>query len=461
MAPPHRSSLDRRTFLGAAGALGAAALTPTALSQFNGAPKSTGKARNVILAVSDGLSPGVLSILDLARRHTDGGASRWLQWMNEPGVSTTLVETTPAIGVRTDSAAAASAWSIGQRVVRGAISYTTDGSTPTPLFVRAKETGRRVGLVTTAKLTDATPAAMMCNAKSRAEHDNLAQQYINNGLDFGIGGGAKHFNLREVRRRGIVLAERRIDLRRAVRINKDRAVLGLLDESILPHALDREYGDLVQREAAELALAHLSESPKGFCLLFENENTDNASHANDAASLVRDLHDFEQALDVLIEFTRSRDDTLLIATTDHGCANPGFASADEPGVEQLQRMMEARRSFAWINRQFRNLPQQDQTAEVFTEIVRGALGISITDDETPYLESIIDGSPLDAYEGARNRRSVLGSIVANHFGVAFNTRHHTTDLVIATAMGPGSESLPPLCHHTDLHRVMVDALGLV
>ena len=34
------------------------------------------------------------------------------------------------------------------------------------------------------------------------------------------------------------------------------------------------------------------------------------------------------AVDVLIDFTRSRDDTLLIATTDHGCGNPGFAAAE-------------------------------------------------------------------------------------------------------------------------------------
>ncbi len=455
------NAMDRRSFLGVASvAVGAALIPPVAAAQHVKRSPQRGRAKNLIIAVPDGVSTGAISIMDLARRERDGVGSRWLALMNEPGTRTALVSTVPAVGVRTDSAAAATAWSIGERVNNSAICTTPDGRTPTPLFVRAKASGRRVGLVTTASLTDATPAAFMCNALSRGEQPLMATQLLDRGLDLGIGGGAKYVDLPEWQRRGVMCVSAASEARKAATTSLDRPMVALLDDGYLPHALDRTPDDLTQREAARLALERLADSPNGFCLVFENENTDEASHANDAASLVHDLLDFEEGLGVLIEFAQSRDDTLLIVTTDHAGANPGILTNGPKGTEQLHLLLGSQHSFKWIRNEFRAMPESDRTAEQLAWLMQEASGVELTESDVRFLRGALFGDQADPFRMASGLTSVMGSVMANHLGVAFAGPDHTTDLVIATAIGPGSEQLPAHGHHTDLHRVMVDALGL-
>lgn len=455
-----QTGIDRRGFLGAAGALtGAGVLGFEARGQSTRAGAANGKARNLILAVADGLSAGAIAIADAALRERDGTTSRWLSLMNDPQARTALIATAPADGPLTDSAASASAWAIGERVNYGAISHTPDGRTPEPLFLRAKQSGRRLGLVTTAPLTDATPAAMLCNAISRSDHTSIARQMLDRGLDLGIGGGARYFQGDDIAHHADRIVTTRAALEERL-ARDDEPLIALLDDGFMPHALDRAPQDLTQPEAATMALRRLAEAPGGFCLLFENENTDNASHANDAASLLHDYLDFEAALDALIRFTEERDDTLLVVTTDHGCGNPGFSESRAEGTEQLRRLLGGRRSFRWVLNAFRAMPDGDRTAESLAALLHDATGAALTETDIRFLRAAMLGDQANPYRAASRTSSVMGAVLANHLGVAFSSPHHTTDLVIATAIGPGSESLPVQCHHTDLHDVMASALGL-
>lgn len=452
--------VDRRGFLGTAGALaGATVLGLEARAQSTRAARVDGQARNLILAVADGLSAGAIAIADAALRERDGSASRWLSLMNDPHARTALVATAPADGPLTDSAASASSWAIGERVNYGAISHTPDGRTPAPLFLRAKQSGRKIGLVTTAPLTDATPAAMLCNAISRSDHTSIARQMIDRGLDLGIGGGARYFQRDEIANQ----TDRIVTTRAALEARLSRSeepLIALLDDGFMPHALDRSAQDLTQPEAAMMALRRLANAPGGFCLLFENENTDNASHANDAASLLHDYLDFEAALEALIRFTQERDDTLLVVTTDHGCGNPGFSDSRAEGTEQLRRLLGGRRSFRWVLDTFRAMPDGERTAEALSSLLHDATGATLTETDVRFLRAAMLGDQANPYRAASRTSSVMGAVLANHLGVAFSSPHHTTDLVIATAIGPGSEALPTHCHHSDLHDVMARALGL-
>lgn len=80
-----------------------------------------------------------------------------------------LLSTQPHGPYVTDSAAAASAMSTGFKVENGAVSITPDGRPQKTLMQAAKAAGKRIGLVTTATVYDATPAAFAVNAKSRRD----------------------------------------------------------------------------------------------------------------------------------------------------------------------------------------------------------------------------------------------------------------------------------------------------
>ncbi len=452
-------ALDRRSFIGVAGAAaGALGLGARVSAQ----PRASrpGAAKNLIMLVADGMSIGALSISDHARRRRLGAGSRWLAWMNEPGVRTALVETTPATGLLTDSAASASAWSIGRRVNNRAISITPDGSAPAPMFVRAKRAGKRVGLVTTSYLTDASPASMFCNAPSRSDRGVIARQMVERGLDLGVGGGARDFDLAAMEATGVRVARTWRELGASLAEDHDRRVFGLLADGSMPYVLDRDAGAPTMRDLASAALGALEGAPGGYCLFIENEGVDESAHANDAAALTHEMLEVEETLEFLIGHASSRDDTLLLATTDHACGNPGFSSGGAEGDAQIDSLLAAKRSFEWIDTRFDELPAAHRSAEALAGLVNTALGVRLDDAELDAIRRKIGRGRVLPYRRADTRSGVLGSALANHLGVAFTGRMHTTDRVVATAMGPGAESLAPVCHHTDLHQLMARSLGL-
>src|SRR5690349_12492810 len=104
-----------------------------------------------------------------------------------------LLTTSPHGVYVTDSAAAASAMSTGFKVENGAVSVTPDGTPRRTLMQAARSAGKRIGLVTTATVFDATPAAFSVNAKSRRDSQALVDLYVALEPDVLLGGGAEYF----------------------------------------------------------------------------------------------------------------------------------------------------------------------------------------------------------------------------------------------------------------------------
>lgn len=109
--------------------------------------------------VADGMSIAALSLADAWSRRTRSVPSRWLRLYRERPVVRSLCETHSATGLVTDSAAAASAWGIGERIANGVLNITPDGRKPVTLAQKMMAARKRVGLVTTATATHATPRA--------------------------------------------------------------------------------------------------------------------------------------------------------------------------------------------------------------------------------------------------------------------------------------------------------------
>src|SRR5690606_5691167 len=93
-----------------------------------------------------------------------------------------------------DSAAAGSSWGCGRRIPNGKINMTGDNEPLRPLGVIAKEGGKAVGLVSTCRITHATPASFAANVASRNMEDTIAEQYLERGIDVLLGGGLKQFS---------------------------------------------------------------------------------------------------------------------------------------------------------------------------------------------------------------------------------------------------------------------------
>ena len=207
-----------------------------------------------------------------------------------------LMKTESANYFVTDSAAAASAMSTGYKVNNGAISITPDGKSPPTIMKLAKESGKRIGLVSTAPIYDASPAAFSVHAKSRRDSESIVNQYLLLEPDVLMGGGLNYFLPKAIaggkRQDDLNVVDafkakgyQYIDSPAGLQSIQKRKVLGLFAEEDIDYEIDRnpqEMPSLSQMLAAGLkVLNSASAKDKGFVLFAENENTDSAGHQND------------------------------------------------------------------------------------------------------------------------------------------------------------------------------------
>jgi alkaline phosphatase len=246
-----------------------------------------------------------------------------------------LMSTESANYFVTDSAAAASAMSTGHRVNNGAISVTPDGERPQTLMSFAKANKKRIGLISTAPIYDASPAAFSVYAKNRRESELIVNQYLDLAPDVLMGGGLDYFLPKSEQGGKRLDGKNMIDafksngyqyVSKPNELEQTHApkLLGLFALEDIDYEIDRNpvvSPNLSQMLSAALKVLTSPLKPasrdSGFVLFAENENTDSAGHQNDVAALMRDLWAFDDAVKVALEFQKKNPDTLVIVTGDH------------------------------------------------------------------------------------------------------------------------------------------------
>src|SRR5262245_54765241 len=172
-----------------------------------------GTARNILLFIGDGMGDAEIT---LARNYAVGAAGRLaLDTLPLTGAYTTysVDEGDPSLPAYVpDSAATGTAWATGSKTSNGRIATSPkdDRDLPTILEI-AQQRGYRTGDITTAELTDATPAVLashVANRSCQGPEDmtacpqdrkaaggpgSIAEQEIAHGIDVLMGGGAARF----------------------------------------------------------------------------------------------------------------------------------------------------------------------------------------------------------------------------------------------------------------------------
>ena len=445
------------------------------------------KAKNLVFMVADGMSYGALSLGDMVLQLRDDRRAHWVELMKSGRGRRALVETRSADGFVTDSAAASTAWGIGEVVENGRIGMTPDGRFPVPILMQAKQAGKATGLVTTTRVTHATPAGFACNVPTnRDDEGRIGAQLLERGIDLLMGGGAKFFpeallakypGVQAVKGRG------GFDAFAAGEIGTG-PLLALFGSSHLPFDIDRRTGNLPVPSLAEMSAAALRRLDKagtanGFVLQIEGGRVDHGGHYNDAAGLIFDMIAFDEAVGAVVEWAGGRDDTLVIITADHATGNPGLTEYGARGVKGLLKALGFKHSFEWIegrlagkatlaspepgefgDKALESGASVDIDPELLHSLLREATGISVSKGEIEFLVKWKKGEAADGFALGGARYGPVGAVLANHTGVAFLSPNHTSDPVELTAVGPGSELVNPWTALPDIHGVMVGALDL-
>ncbi|KQY44389.1 alkaline phosphatase [Cellulomonas sp. Root137] len=426
---------SRRTWMGAGGAavLAAGLVTGGVATGGDGVDRGRGNdrvvAKNVIFMVGDGLSIAAREATRLATVGQDGqlemDSLRYAGWTHTDSAD-------PEEAV-TDSAAGATAFAAGVRTYNGAVSVDVDGNPVKTLLEYANDLRKATGLVSTAQVTDATPAAFGSHVPDRGDQSEIARQFIEvTKPDVILGGGEDWWYpvgdpgaypddpadpRPEVSKSTIgnlvELAEGAgydyVSTPAELAATDSEKILGLFANEEMfeqfPEGQGDEYAPVVPlTDMTAKALEVLSQDRRGFFLMVEEEAIDEMEHANNAALTLKAGQALDATVALVRQFAASHPGTLVVVVGDHetgGLAIENVSSSDESGDP--------------------------------TSTVPGVLQ-SLEDGPFPIANSDLQ------------------------FTIDWTTSGHTGAATPLTAEGPGAERLARSQDNTDVFTVVLDAM---
>jgi alkaline phosphatase len=332
----------------------------------NGAMR--GRAKNVIVFLGDGMSLTTVAAARIleGQRKGNPGEENLLSWEQFP--HTAFSKTYNTDSQTPDSAGTMTAIATGVKTHMGAIGVsagrkgecTPDGSKDLLSWLMlADSAGLATGIVTTARLTHATPAATYAHVSHRDwENDSdlpaeaaeagctdIAQQLLTSarfgrGPTVALGGGRGEFLPVDVRDpeeddkvgqrldgRNLVAEWQQAHPQGAYVWNTRQLkaaidapqVLGLFEYDHMQFEHDRREDDAGEPSLADLtraAIQRLSRNSEGFVLLVEGARIDHANHYGNAYRALDETVAMSDAVRAATEAT-SPDDTLIVVTADH------------------------------------------------------------------------------------------------------------------------------------------------
>lgn len=478
-------SLGRRAFLGRAGVL---ASVSGSLEVLHGAQQKPGaRPKNVIWMVADGMSPSVIPLAEQFSQRIRGQGLLWQALLDRPEATRGWMDMASLDSLVTDSSSASSSWGSGSRIFNGWVNMLPDGTELTSIAELARDKRKRIGLVTTATVTHATPAGFAASVRKRDDEHIIAEQYLGR-VDVVLGGGRRFFDpnarkdkrdlVASYREQGFAYAATRDELLKL----KSSRMLGLFSASHLPYLIDRRADEAARSlvptlaEMTEVALNSLGSSSNGFLLQVESARVDHAAHANDAAAMLWEQLAFDEAIEVVLRYTERHPETLVVMTSDHGNSNPGLVGMGKEYTESARcfdRLARINSSFYAVSPRLGGEAEYSMqqpagkvtgavpTVERVQELARYHFGFEFTPDEVDVLRKAGSGTrklcvnkQLDAMAG------LMGQVIGNHTGIGWTGSTHTSDYTLVTALGPGAERFGGFIRNTEVFPNLTDLMDI-
>ncbi len=327
---------------------------------------NTNTAKNIILFVGDGMGITTVTAARILEGQLRGESGEENLLSFERWSDVALSKTYNTNAQTPDSAGTMTAIMTGVKTDRGVIGLdenvvhsdcnTVEGNELLSALMLAELGGKATGVIATARITHATPAATYAVSPNRNYEDDtgtavagcgdIARQLVEfpygDGLEVAMGGGRRHFLPDTVadpedggqfgrRGDGVDLTEQWLnDYDNAAYVwNRDdflavdpqstNHLLGLFEASHMEYEVDRERDTGGEPSVAEMtgkALDILKRDKDGFFLMVEAGRIDHAHHAGNAARALHETIAFADAVNVALERV-DLSETLIIVTADH------------------------------------------------------------------------------------------------------------------------------------------------
>ncbi len=326
-------------------------------------------AKNVIVFLGDGMSITTITAARIYEGQQKGGSGEENRLSFENFPATALSRTYETDFQTPDSAGTMTAIMSGVKTRAGLIGVdqvtergncaSDRGNETVSALELAAVAGQSTGVVTTTRITHATPAATYGHIADRDwETDteipekqrapdciDLARQLVEfpfgHGINVALGGGRTEFmpaDQRDPEYSG--LPGKRLDGRdliaawnkqdgaayvwnetelKVIDPSKTTHLLGLFEPEHMKYETERAKdtaGEPSLSEMTRAALTILKKNPKGFFLMVEGGRIDHGHHAGNAYRALTETIEFSHAVQTAVDMT-SADDTLILVTADH------------------------------------------------------------------------------------------------------------------------------------------------
>lgn len=420
--------------------------------------------------IGDGMGMGPVMAAQTYNRTVLGNSDPLLM-MQFPVVA--WCQTWSASNTTTDSAAAGTALSTGTKTRNGMLGMSPDTIPATSVATVLHNEGWGVGLNTSVGADDATPGAFYAHVPNRGMHRDIDLQYAQSGYEFLGGAGLSGLNgehhdeiLDAMNANGVQMLFGRdaipaIDSRRVCLLNTEKG--RVWDVGYTIDSLETRI-DLPLM--ARTCLAHLEKhSPDHFFMMVEGGNIDHALHANDGATAIIEILNFDEALRVAYDFyLKHPDETLIVVTADHDTgglamgnnvvkyssnfgALPYQSISKEEFSEECKAMLRDRSIYYWddmrdkLSREFglfNVIPVSEKQEQELKDKFTATFELRNSEDQKTLYAN------FDAFSVA------VFKLVNDYIGFGFTSTSHTGNPVPCFAIGVGADNFKGLNNNNEI-----------
>ncbi|KAG6817664.1 hypothetical protein H0H87_005421 [Tephrocybe sp. NHM501043] len=348
-------------------------------------PATKRKAKNVLFFIGDGMTQAMITAARLIAHKSINGRYQSLMQMDQmEALGHQMTHSLDSF--ITDSANSATALYTGKKASVSALNVFADSSpnsfddpkieTIAQLFRRV--IGGPIGMVSTAFIADATPAALCSATRDRNQYAQIVQEYlegatgVNNtipwpascdGPDVVFGGGAEQFlpgtgspggkdYYKAFADKGYNVVYSNTELQK---VANDKKVLGIFSKSVMAKWLDRHvYPENLKNQknspkgdgtdaldqpglkemtikAIDVLQARQKHSNTGWFMMSEAASIDKMMHVLDYDRALGELLELDDTIRASIEHLKKigeYENTLIVVTADHGHGFDVFGGAD-------------------------------------------------------------------------------------------------------------------------------------
>jgi alkaline phosphatase len=464
------------------------------------------KAKNVIFFIGDGMGVSTVTAARVFSVGVDG------KLVVDQFPHTALSRTYSADSITPDSAPTMSAMMTGVNTNQSVIGFDAktepsdfngdgDGEAPWTLLELAKQRGMRVGAVSTAQITHATPAATYAHVNQRNNENDIALQALptdatfngrlGKGVDLLMGGGRRFFvpntatdeeGVRGARTDGRNLRDefqtagyQYVWNTAGFNALKTLPALGLFESGHMEYEFDRPTdlgGEPSLKDMTVKAIQLLESATRrrsaGYFLHVEAGRIDHAHHAGNAYRALIDTQELDEAIGAAAQMVDLRD-TLIIVSADHSHV---FNIAGYP-LRPLQELPYPIKSYgAGYETTGAN---GHGILDLVWDLDQSTGHVSTTNDRNGVPYTVLGYHNGPGYRGAArvdpriDPFRGLGGVAPTgpahpayfqEAAVPLGSETHSGEDVAIYAVGPGAELVRGTVKNTHIFEVMSRALGL-